>query len=446
MSAGTFIFKVVKILVFWTLHIALAVLSIVLAVVLGTIYWLIWMVHLPFRRPQPEVKMPDVPDISSQVSLDVLLGPGALRKIDAVFEGGGVKALAQIGAIQAIEQLQLEWSLLGGTSGGAIMASILAAGKDSREVWQLLAGVGLHNMVDVWYLPRVAFLQKKLYFYAPMLANLVFTKGMVSGDVFLKTMRRILEKDGQELRFKDLVNPDWQPGGDAPRYVLKMVATDISRGIPIVIPDDLSAYWESWDQARKLPPDSINPSNKEDAQDWWPVAEAVRMSMSIPFFFKPVKLHLNVEADGKTVKHNAKGQKGQPVLIVDGGVSSNFPIWLFDRLHETPRWPTFGFLLDESKGTPAQHARVTGLIIDLAASVIFTGMGAMDKRLSKHDEYRTAKLGTRLQTEGKTKQVGTTDFGLSLKEQKALVASGLDDTVNFLKRFEWNYYISRFRR
>jgi NTE family protein len=168
--------------------------------------------------------------------------------------------------------------------------------------------------------------------------------------------------------------------------------------------------------------------------------------MSIPFFFKPVKLHLNVETDGKTVKNDARGKKGQPVLIVDGGVSSNFPIWLFDRMDKTPRWPTFGFLLDESKGVPAQHARITGLIIDLAASVISTGMGAMDKRLSQHDEYRTAKLGTIIRIDSKTKQIGTTNFGLSPDEQKALVTLGLNDTIGFLKRFEWADYISWFRR
>src|SRR5262249_53372946 len=65
------------------------------------------------------------------------------------------------------------------------------------------------------------------------------------------------------------------------------------------------------------------------------VAEAVRRSMSIPFVFQP---------------------RGDNREIVDGGLSSNFPLWLFTdagRKH----WPTasidddrlkIGFLLDES--------------------------------------------------------------------------------------------------
>ncbi len=255
-------------------------------------------------------------------------------------------------------------------------------------------------------------------------------------------MRDSLKKDeqGTELRFKDLLNDEGAIDPKEPRYTLKMVATDISRGLPIILPDDLPAYWESWYEAKKQLK-TAEPS-KEDVWDWWPVSDAVRMSMSIPFFFSPVKLHLNVEDDGKTIKTDGMGEKGQPVLIVDGGVSSNFPIWLFDRLDKTPPCPTFGFLLDESKGSPAPYARITGLLIDLAASVISTGMGAMDKRLSEHDKYRTAKLGTSI----KDKKVRTTDFGLNSSEQLELVKSGFSDTALFLKRFKWIEYIERFRR
>jgi predicted acylesterase/phospholipase RssA len=38
------------------------------------------------------------------------------------------------------------------------------------------------------------------------------------------------------------------------------------------------------------------------------------MSMSYPFLFTPVVLH----------------REGKPVYVVNGGLLSNFPIWLFD--------------------------------------------------------------------------------------------------------------------
>lgn len=111
---------------------------------------------------------------------------------------------------------------------------------------------------------------------------------------------------------------------------------------------------------------------------------------------------------------------------------------MFDRLDKTPRWPTFGFLLDESKSTPTRPPRVTRFLTDLAMSVIGTGIGAMDKRLSEHDQYQTARL--------RTLQVRTTEFDLGTTEQRELVESGSRDAVEFFRRFNWIYYLNRFRR
>ncbi len=58
------------------------------------------------------------------------------------------------------------------------------------------------------------------------------------------------------------------------------------------------------------------------------IAKAVRMSSTIPFFFEPVKW--------RTPKWK------QPCYMVDGGILSNYPIWIFDS-PTSPRWPTFGF-------------------------------------------------------------------------------------------------------
>src|SRR4051794_28091917 len=64
--------------------------------------------------------------------------------------------------------------------------------------------------------------------------------------------------------------------------------------------------------------------------DQLPVAEAVRMSMSIPFFFKPVRWPNPIEK--------------QDHQLVDGGMLSNYPIWTFDS-EGLPEWPTIGIRL-----------------------------------------------------------------------------------------------------
>src|SRR5437879_9929986 len=69
------------------------------------------------------------------------------------------------------------------------------------------------------------------------------------------------------------------------------------------------------------------------------VADAVRCSMSIPFFFDPVKFDYEAK-DGPRASY-----------MVDGGMLSNFPIDVFDRTDgRPPRWPTFGIKLSARPG------------------------------------------------------------------------------------------------
>ena len=44
-------------------------------------------------------------------------------------------------------------------------------------------------------------------------------------------------------------------------------------------------------------------------------------------------------------------------MIVDGGMLSNYPIWLYDS-DGVPEWPTFGMLLVEPKPTVPIGARL----------------------------------------------------------------------------------------
>ncbi len=49
-------------------------------------------------------------------------------KIDGVFEGGGVRGIAHVGAICALAEKGYEWERVAGTSAGSIIAALLAAG------------------------------------------------------------------------------------------------------------------------------------------------------------------------------------------------------------------------------------------------------------------------------------------------------------------------------
>lgn len=63
---------------------------------------------------------------------------GQGRRADAVFEGGGVRGIAFVGAVSAFEEAGYGWHFLAGTSAGAIIASLLAAGYDADQLRQLM--------------------------------------------------------------------------------------------------------------------------------------------------------------------------------------------------------------------------------------------------------------------------------------------------------------------
>jgi predicted acylesterase/phospholipase RssA len=82
-----------------------------------------------------------------------------------------------------------------------------------------------------------------------------------------------------------------------------------------------------------------------------PVIVAVRMSMNFPVLFKAMPLWaIDSEAKARNPDKGAAYPEFRKVWFSDGGVTSNFPIHIFDS--PVPAWPTFGvFITDESRGT-----------------------------------------------------------------------------------------------
>src|SRR5262249_34229039 len=59
---------------------------------------------------------------------------GFMAKFDVVFEGGGAKGIAFVGALQVLKQMNYEFRLFIGTSAGAITATLCAAGYTPAEM------------------------------------------------------------------------------------------------------------------------------------------------------------------------------------------------------------------------------------------------------------------------------------------------------------------------
>ena len=147
------------------------------------------------------------------------------------------------------------------------------------------------------------------------------------------------------------------------------------------------------------------------------IADAVRMSMSIPIFVEPYEL---------------KDRNGIIHHIVDGGILSNYPIWMFDAPTGTsPGWPTFGFDLftrsnakDANEPFPPRVNEISN-IVDFARNIINTMSSAIDRRyIAKRHWARTIKIDDM--------GISGTNFDLSKSEQDALWKSGVESAEAFM--------------
>ena len=232
---------------------------------------------------------------------------------DLVCEGGGVKGIGLSGAYSVLEEQGYVARSCAGTSAGAITAALIAAGYDSAKLREVIFGLDYLEFEDATWEDRIPLLGRGL--------SIAIENGMYKGDEFEDWIRGLLADKGVHT-FADLraePGDDDDDGDEGFKSCLQVIASDLTARQMLVLPRDAREGL------------GIEPEELE-------VAKAVRMSMSIPVFFEPVRW-----SNPRTKREH---------LIVDGGVLSNFPLWMFDRKDDKPpRWPTFGLLLVEPDPT-----------------------------------------------------------------------------------------------
>ncbi len=310
-------------------------------------------------------------------------------KADAVFEGGGVKGIGLVGAIYYAEtEKNVEWMNIAGTSAGAIVASLLAAGYKAGEIKDIMFDLDFNRLKDEGTLDRFSVPGKIL--------SILLENGIYEGKFIEDFMAGLLAKKGVNT-FKDLLIP----GEDNPRYKYKLnvIASDISRGKLLILPNDIKDY-------------GIDP-------DQFSVARAVRMSMSIPIFYEPVKIE-------------TRNMEGMPdkCYIVDGGLLSNYPVWLFDSVGEKPAWPTIGFrLIEPDYGIPRKITNPLNFILAIVSTL-----------QEAHDERHIQDLNFKRTIAIKTHGVKTTEFDITPERRNLLFQSGFAAAKKFFSSFNKQEY------
>src|SRR5262245_29888988 len=321
--------------------------------------------------------------------------PDKRLKCDAVFEGGGVKGIGLVGAVAVTEAKGYDFVNVAGTSAGAIVAALVAAGYRAEELRAIMATLDYGKFKDPGWIDRIPVLGKAM--------SLGIEKGIYEGEYFEDWMRQQLQKKGKR-KFGDLIMDEFKDSVPY-RYKLRVVASDLSRGKMLVLPQDIKDFG--------IEPDDLD------------IARAVRMSMSIPFFFEPVTMTL---------------QNKKQTYIVDGGILSNFPIQLFDDGTPNPSWPTFGYLLveeDPSRPITVRH-EIHGPL-SMFAALFATMMEAHDRMYVESDAFaRTIPIPT--------KGVTATEFDLSKERAEMLYQSGRAAAESFFATWNFAEYKRNFRQ
>src|SRR3954453_13731963 len=73
---------------------------------------------------------------------------GVENYVDLVFEGGGVKGIAMVGALSVLEEHGYKPQNVAGTSAGAIVATLLAAGYTAAELRDLISNQDFSEFMD----------------------------------------------------------------------------------------------------------------------------------------------------------------------------------------------------------------------------------------------------------------------------------------------------------
>ena len=292
-------------------------------------------------------------------------------KANAVFEGGGMRAIGIVGALRYFEKKGYQWHKAAGTSAGAIIAALTVAGYTPREMEKIIVTTDFTIFQDKGKIESIPVIGKAIGVFKE--------KGIYSGERFEQWLEILLKVKGIE-KFKDV--------SDKGQSRLKIIAVDITQKRPLVMPDDLSDY-------------GIDPME-------FSVVKAVRMSISIPFYFKPVKFEYS---DGMS-------------YIVDGGICYNYPIGIFDT-DKSNEYPTIGFKFKNTRLSYTAEGRrdTMAFLFDIAGAM---SNEANQLRLSDKDLERSVIIPTL--------GVDLTDFNLTKEKSIQLFKAGYKGGREFLDR------------
>jgi NTE family protein len=286
-------------------------------------------------------------------------------------KGGGVKGVAYVGAIKELDKANLYEPLqrVSGTSAGALMAFLICAGFSVAALEELMKSVQFNKFKNGWNPLRI------------------FTGyGLYSGDYILNFVQEALKKSPKKLK----PNASFQDMRNAGCKDLYVFACNTSMHTVTEFSADMTPEFM--------------------------VAEAVRASMSIPFFFKAWQFsHTNAN------NH----------IYIDGGIVYNYPLSFFDD----DRFNSKGTANEESIGLYLITApRTEPVMFNYSQPLFFTKhlfeslLEAQDCLIIKDKEQVERSIMI------DDLNIPATDFNIKPEQMNALMDSGSKATIAFIAK------------
>jgi NTE family protein len=309
---------------------------------------------------------------------------------DLVLEGGGVKGAGLAGAVRVLAE-HYDFHRVAGTSAGAIVAALVAAGRGD-ELEALTIDTDFADFLDEGTCGR----------FLGTLGNgidMLAREGIYRGRALHHWIQDTLA-DAGVWSWGDLRLPGTTARTPVEhRYRLVVIVSDVSRGRMLRLP---------WDYERLL---GCSP-------DGMPVADAVRASASIPFFFRPWRLPVDPAlTDGRS-----------EIVLTDGGMLSNYPIGLFD---DEPGHPTIGVKLSARLAMCDQRWHDADDPLSLARALVATMTNAHDQVYV--DQPSVVSRTVFVETDG----VRSTDFRLTEEVKRGLFDNGVGAARKFLAGWDF---------
>lgn len=303
-----------------------------------------------------------------------------------VFEGGGVKGIAYLGVLEVLESAGIlrQIKRVAGTSAGAISACMVSLGLSFGEIKYLMDTLDYkkvpqknsQNIIPKQIRDRYKTIFNEDY---ECVYRLITHYGWYSSKYFYEWIKEIIalqfegSKKAPPYTFSDFKQASLHKG-QRPFLDLYVIGTDMTRRSSTIF------------SAQTTP-------NME-------VAEAVRISMSIPLYFESINLKNYKEA--------------KPHVFSDGGVMRNYPLNLFDSKYFGGTFNKEGVNIETlgARFKPDESSKEIQNLIHYIES-LFQALFKVQDEL-----YKTSAKGTSRSIEIDARGIASTDFDIKPNDQK----------------------------